>query len=431
MGPMLIVRFKSLFSRSNLAKLVVIAVAIVVLAGASVYAAVVVWPGIGAQTVEVLRGLVGEKVVASFEDFVFQIQDTAERLQYDISGVQPSAPWAAAAATPAARPQALHPLPTATTISMPTATPEPVIDSAGLASERSISPLPMPGPTVTPPPWIPDPVSQLGSLPEEGQWSAYISRADTGAPVAYRTFLQPDASRPYAVVSVVAFDLDATRLNFVLGSEEPKASFPVKRSGKIPDGDLQPGRILAAFNGGFKAEHGQFGAMVNGVNILPPRYGFGTVAAHTDGQVKMGAWGTDITRTSDIVWWRQNGPLLIHDGVINPHTADNSPEDWGYTVKGGTATWRSALGISADGRTLYYAVGPSLTLPALTQAMVATGADQAIQLDINPYWTHFDSFPVQDGQLTAVPLLDAMHGKADDRYLKGFSRDFFYVTTAP
>jgi hypothetical protein len=106
----------------------------------------------------------------------------------------------------------------------------------------------------------------------------------------------------------------------------------------------------------------------------------------------------------------------------------DAPQDWGCTVKGATATWRSALGLSADGCTLYYAVGPSLTLPALAQSMATVGAANAMQLDINPYWTHFDAFTADGGQLRPEPLLAAMQGQADNRFLKPFSRDFLYVT---
>ena len=59
----------------------------------------------------------------------------------------------------------------------------------------------------------------------------------TGRAVAYRTFLQPDATRPYALISIVAFDLEATRLPFVLGLEEPASPVVVRRSGVIPQAD--------------------------------------------------------------------------------------------------------------------------------------------------------------------------------------------------
>ncbi|MBI3176690.1 MAG: hypothetical protein HYZ35_01745, partial [Chloroflexi bacterium] len=105
-----------------------------------------------------------------------------------------------------------------------------------------------------------------------------------------------------------------------------------------------------------------------------------------------------------------------------------APQDWGFTVNGVTAVWRSGLGISADGRALYYVAGPSLTTTALANMLAATGAVQAMQLDINNYWVHFASVQANGSKLLAVPLLDAMNQNIS-RYLQGYTRDFFYVTT--
>ena len=88
------------------------------------------------------------------------------------------------------------------------------------------------------------------------------------------------------------------------------------------------------------------------------------------------------------------------------------------------------MGISQDGSILYYAVGFNLTLPALARAVQDAGAYQAIQLDINNFYTHFEAFTVGgNDKLTVVPLLDQMRGPGDQRYLTINKRDFFYVTT--
>ena len=269
----------------------------------------------------------------------------------------------------------------------------------------------------------------LGTLPGEGQWTAYLWDAN-GNVVAYRTFLQPDPQRPYVSVAVVAFNLKTTLLHFVLGYEEPQSSVFISRPARIPASDMQPGKILAAFNGGFKAQHGHFGVMEEGVTLIPPRDGFGTVAIDKNGKVSLGAWGRDIIATPNIVAWRQNGPLIIQYGQINPLTGVNDPKVWGYTTDGGIATGRSALGISTDGSTLYYAVGFDLIMPALARAIQDVGAYQAIQLDINNFYTHFEAFSLgSNNQLTATPLLDKMKGPGEHRYLSINKRDFFYVTT--
>ncbi|HEX7976176.1 MAG TPA: phosphodiester glycosidase family protein [Anaerolineales bacterium] len=223
-------------------------------------------------------------------------------------------------------------------------------------------------------------------------------------------------------------DLARTRLHFVLGSKEPASPVSVDRTGQIPEADLKPGFLLAAFNGGFKANQGQFGAMVYGLEVLPPRPGLGVIGMYADGQVRIGAWGSEITPSPQLITWRQNGPLIIQAGEINPRTADFDPQTWGYAVRGSTATWRSGVGISSDRRTLFYAAGPDLTLPALAASLQAAGSYQALQLDINDYWVHFDAFRAAGAGLQPVCLLDEMKSMDDLRYLTGFSRDFFYLT---
>ncbi len=401
--------------RRGLITLAALAGAGLLLAG-SLYVAVSIWPDLGAQGAEALRGLIGEQAVASLEMTALQIEDTVHNWVFKSGVAQPAAPWTASGATLNQSPLAV---PDSTKSKGATSGKSSPASSGTKASSQPASP-----PSSD---WTLAALQPMGTLTGEGQWSSYIQDS-SGRVVAQRTFLQPDSTRPYAMAAVVAFDLSATRLHFVLGSQEPASSVAVSRPGKIPAADLQPGELLAAFNGGFKAEHGHFGAMVNGVTVLPPRKGLGTVAIYDDGRVRIGAWGADITTSPHIAAWRQNGPLIIHDGQINPHTADYAPWDWGLTVNGVTATWRSALGISADGRTLYYVAGPSLTLTALAQAMAATEAAQAVQLDINNYWVHFDAFQPDGDGLQAAPLLDAMKRQSDSRYLKGFTRDFFYVT---
>ena len=122
--------------------------------------------------------------------------------------------------------------------------------------------------------------------------------------VAYRTALQPDEKRGYAHAVIVAVDLRHTYLHFVLGYEEPVSDNKFDRPGAIPKEDFQPGIILGAFNGGFQAKHGQFGAMADGQVALPARDGFGTIAIYKDGRVDLGVWGTDIQASPDMQAWR-------------------------------------------------------------------------------------------------------------------------------
>ena len=267
----------------------------------------------------------------------------------------------------------------------------------------------------------------MGTLAGEGIWESFIQDA-TGRTVAYRTYLQPDKDHPLVLVDVVALDLTHTRLHFVLGTIEPYSPNSPKRSGRIPDSDRAAGVLLAMFNGGFKAVHGHFGAMQDGTVALPPRPGLGTVAIYQDGSVRMGSWDSEILPSQDMVAYRQNGPLMIDRGGINPDVNNYSPADWGYTIKSVTPTLRSGLGISQDGKTLYYACGPFISVETLALAMQRAGAFEAMQLDINWYWVLFVAVRNNAGKMT-LEALDPKDMKEDlNRYLWPYTRDYFYVT---
>jgi len=241
----------------------------------------------------------------------------------------------------------------------------------------------------------------------------------------------PVKNRTATVVGVVAFDLTHTRLHFVLGTQEPSVPKGPKGTGTIPPQDRLPGILLATFNGGFKATNSHYGAMQDGIVALPPRDGFAVVAMYKDGRVRIGDWGGGITQTQDLVTWRQNARLIIRDGQISPQVATNLISDWGGNYGGVVVTWRSALGLSADNRTLYYFAGPSLIMPALARAMAAAGVQQGMELDINPYWVHFTAIRPQEDKLVAEPLFPAEMKESKDRYLRASARDFFYVTAVP
>jgi len=365
------------------------------------------FPGAGAQGIDLMRELLGDKTAAQVESAVFRAEDVFHQWRYQISGKPPRAPWSATTDRPG--PDANQNARRGFGLLVSN-----LLNRQGTQSEPSSS-------------WKIPTILPMGTVAGEGQWSPYLYNR-SGEVIAQRGFLQPDPQRPYALVAVVAFDLSKTRLHFVPGFDEPKSSVPADRPGTILAADIAPGVLVAAFNGGFKAQHGHFGAMSAGVVLIPPRPGLGTVGIYNDGKVQIGAWGTEIQPSDKLIAWRQNGPLIIHDGVVNPHTADNAPQDWGYTVAGSITTSRSALGISQDGRTLFYAAGTDLTLPALARALQAAGAYQAIQLDINNYYVHFEAIHFKGTTPQAELLLESMQGSGDQRYLKPDPRDFFYIT---
>ena len=400
-----------------------IAAAVVLVAFAALYLSTTAFPGFGAQGADFLRKIIGDQATAQLEMFIFSVQDSVHQVEYNLGIAKAAAPWQAVVASPTA---SAMPLPTVTDTPTP-ATPTIVPTQSTPTLAMTATPVP---PTATPTatPWSPAPASATGNLDGEGLWSPYISDA-SGQVVAYRTFLQPDPKRPYTLVAIVAFDLSRIRLGFVLGTDEPKSKDtpPIQRSGAIPEADFQPGILIATFSGGFKGEHGNYGAMSNGIVAIPPRNGLATVAMYTDGSVKIGEWGKDLSESDQMVAWRQNCSLVIQDGKINPLVNVDSAEYWGANLNGATVTWRSGIGISPDGNTLYFFAGPSMTANVLADAMMAANVQSGMQLDINNYWVHFTAIRVDAGKMVADPLFPADMFSSVDRYLKPYARDFFYI----
>jgi hypothetical protein len=338
------------------------------------------------------------------------------QVEYGLGLDKPASPWQDPQLTLPA--QVLVPSETPTL--QPSSTPLPL--QATPEPTATPKPTQIPSPT----PWRPAPAHALGSLDGEGAWLAYI-KDSKGSPVAFRTFIQPDPKRPYSLVAVVAFNLTRTRLGFELGWEDPAVKGGPKGTGLIPTADAQPGTLLATFNGGFKSEHGSYGAMSDGIIALPPLRGFATVAMYKDGTVKMGEYGKDLVSLAGTVAWRQNCSLVIQNGQINPLVNNDAVQFWGANLHGETVTWRSGLGISADGNTLYYFAGPNLTTPVLAAAMQAVDVQTGMQLDINNYWVHFAAIRDTGGKNVPEPLFPDEMKSDVGRYLTKYARDFFYV----
>ena len=391
------------------------------------FAAVITWPAFGAQGADFLRGFLGDKAVAGLEMGFNQVQDTIQKLKYQLILETPAAPWnTLQASAQTLTPTALY---TETITTTPEIQTPPAFQSTTTQTVLK-NPVPTTMPTLST--WKPGSLTPLGTAPGEGVWTPYIQDAQ-GYTVAYRTYLQPDPNRPYTLVAVVAIDLVHTRLHFVLGTIEPASPMATPdaatRSGAISAADRVANVLLAAFNGGFKARHGEFGAMADGVIALPPRDGLGTVVIYKNGSVSLDVWVPEMAGTPDKAAFRQNGPLVIQQGRIDPRIYNNSPLDWGYTVNDVSPTVRSGIGLTADNKTLFYFCGPSLSIEALAKTMQAAGAWNAIQLDINNYWALFVKFQPSGTNLIPLPLLPSLMVSNADRYLWNYSRDYFYVTS--
>ena len=388
------------------------------LLGALLLLAVRVFPSAGALGADQLRHVVGDENVARLEAVLFKVDDGLKSLEFRLGIAKNQTPWATGATSPS------------TAFSPAGQGPATALNRAGKALAGNVNttlpilPEKKSGIPVTGL-WQLKNLPPLGHLAGEGVWTPYIQDSQ-GHVVAYRTFLQPDPSRPYAVVAVVAFNLQATQLHFVLGTTEPyDKSVTQRASGAISPSDLASGQLIAAFNGGFKVEHGHSGAMANGLVAVPPKPGLATLVIDQNGKVKIGAWGVDINPGENMLAYRQNGLLIVKDGVVTPQVDD--PKYWGFTISGKTVTWRSAIGLDSTGKVLYYFAGGYLSINTLASAISQAGVQTAMQLDINNYWVHFDAIQIVNGNPTPQPLFTDMN-QDPSRFLKPWIRDFFYVT---
>ena len=268
------------------------------------------------------------------------------------------------------------------------------------------------------------------AAPGEGVWSPLPNPFDArrAAPLMYKTFLHPDPTRPYARVAIVAMDATRLRLHAVADTVEPVSAARVARPGLIPRADLAA--LVAAFNGGFKAIHGHYGMMVDGQTILPPQPNADTIAIYRDGRVRIAPWSIISDTLPSLQSFRQTPAFLAYQGQVNSALADEQLFSWGKSVSGKTVIWRSALGISADGRTLYYAAGESLTARRLAEALVAAGASDVAELDVNWSFERFLTYAPPSGNYAEQVLLDQMRYQPGMYVARPSARDFFYLTLA-
>lgn len=333
---------------------------------------------------------VGPEKIAFLENVFFTAVDWVNRLTHGASMAE---------------------LPQATATPSPTVPAElpPTIEPAGPEATTTVPAMPTAEPTVAPTP--------------EGR---HIADG-----VLWRGSVQPDPVRPYANVEVLEIDPTILQIKMVPGTIEPKPSTGLVGSGVIPKEDWPA--LVAAFNGGFAAMHGQFGMMVDRKVYLPARDGVATLAVYEDGSLRLGTWGEDLTQTPDMVSYRQNCPPLIKNGVITAETGKLTL--WGLSVADEVYLYRSGLGVTRDGR-LIYVCGRSLSAYTLARALQMAGAWYAMQLDVDEYHVAFITYDVEPGQdggepvVTGHKLLDNMHG-FDGYFLSPFQLDFFYLVRRP
>jgi hypothetical protein len=339
-------------------------------------------------------------------------------------------------------------------------TAQEVQDELGLPSSPA-GPTTFTDPEVGFPP-VPMKVPVSPPLPGEGQWialdrDAFITPTPAGtAPAFVTSFVRPDVHRQDVRVYVTLWDPRQIGLHMEAGTVEPVAANGEHGPGLVPRTPEIMKHMVAGFNGGFQAQHGEYGMSANGIEYLPPKPYAATVVELRDGSNAFGAWPAALTAApDDVIAYRQNLTALVQDGKFNP---------WGRNWWGGTPPgWpdqihsaRSAICLTDDGFAGYF-YSASISAEDLAQGMLDARCKFGIHLDMNPGHAGFEFYDVApEGKLAPLgrPLQAdwEAEGKVPDmagwvfrsrrmikgmghmlfpRYIQREARDFFYLTSRP
>lgn len=272
-------------------------------------------------------------------------------------------------------------------------------------------------------------VGPLGTAPfaqGDGTWIVVKEAPCGDQPCLYKTLLHPDPLRGWAFVAVAAIDVASIWLHLVPGVEEPKATVPeaktVSRPGLVPDEDHRT--LVAAFNGGFKTEHGALGMQVENLVFVPPQRWGCTIGRLRDDSLAIGSHPSMADRLGGARWWRQAPSCLVEEGVFAPGVLAEGNINWGKAVSGDTIIRRSAIGIDEGGKTLFVGIGEATSAGSMARAMRHAGAHTVAQLDVNHSFPKMLIFEAGVGR----PLCPGFRFSEKDYVEKPSARDFFYVT---
>jgi hypothetical protein len=320
--------------------------------------------------------------------------------------------------------------------------------------------------------WPPPPIAPVvdGTVEGEGQWIPVVedpfAQSYPGAPPAfYQSFIRADPERPYTRVYVTVWDPRQVQLHIMTGTREPESATGDTGPGRAPRDRRTLTRLVAGFNGGFQALHGEFGMMAEGRVYLPPKPWAATVAVYDDGRVAMGSWRgpPEGVREYEERWateqipermigMRQNLTSVVEGDRFNPW------ERWWWGAAPLEADEqvhidRSGLCLTEEGYLAYF-WGRSMGPEALGAAMLGTRCVRGMHLDMNSRHTGFEFYniappdephpplgraPTEDEYLGPTPdaesytlrarkMVRSMTPMRFPRYVGTDPRDFFYLT---
>lgn len=189
------------------------------------------------------------------------------------------------------------------------------------------------------------------------------------------------ATTDHSYVSFLWMDPAYLRFRFVPGYRWPEKS---PRTAADKQAATWTGRVLAAFNGGFKLHDGVGGYYYLGHEVAPLLDGQASLVTYADGSMRIGAWNRDLRMTKDVVAVRQNLRPFIDGGTIQA-TPNDPPKTWGVTIHRTPFANRTLLGVLKDG-SYVFEFAHRATPIMLAREALKVGVQFAIVLDMNGIW---------------------------------------------
>jgi hypothetical protein len=266
------------------------------------------------------------------------------------------------------------------------------------------------------------------SLPGEGGFHPSVGWVGGGSPVQLAWY-RSDPSNPAVRATIAWIDPTRTQLALYPGSLNPPAA-PGLPQGPTMVPPSARSRLLATFNSGFYlttpygSQPGSVaeGFAVNGKVYSPMLKGLATFVAHADGRVDVVPWTGGSSPGPDVVFARQNLPMMVAHGRPSPLVSDMTV--WGERYRSEPLVWRTAVGVDAKGHLIYVAA-PDQTPASLAAILVHVGCVRAMELDINGEWPLFISYEHRGGGAPrfAFPNLN----QVPTRFTTPGEKDFFAV----
>ncbi len=257
------------------------------------------------------------------------------------------------------------------------------------------------------------------ALPGEGVWHATFANSGPRPPVLITSF-RPEPSYPRVVAGVAWIDHTRTSVMEYPGISEPAVAMPNRGPEEVPLNTRS--RLVATFNSAFKLQDSGGGFAYKGHTYAPMHDGVATIVGYRDGKVNVIPWSGGPAAPPNVVFARQDLPLIVNNGRRNPNLNDGP--QWGATLGNAVLVWRSAVGVDRHGN-LIYAAADYQTVGSLAQIMIDAGAVRAMEMDINSYWPSFITYRRPGARGPANLLPDMV--RSPYRYLTPDDRDFFAV----